>query len=87
MRQLHAFNDEEGNFNLFISRDDKAYICPGTSTGNVYIKYAFVTIVLNMSYTMLAIVIIQVFKVQEMSVLFSRLTSRSKKSCPSMTFQ
>ena len=34
LRQLHQSKAEESNFNLFISRDDKAYICPGTSTGN-----------------------------------------------------
>lgn len=34
LRQVHQSKSEESNFNLFISRDDKAYICPGTSTGN-----------------------------------------------------
>ena len=27
--------------NLFISRDDKAYICPGTSTGENYFRFRF----------------------------------------------
>ena len=34
LRHLHQSKAEESNFNLFISQDDKAYICPGTSTGN-----------------------------------------------------
>ncbi|CAB3978158.1 RNA-directed DNA polymerase from transposon X-element [Paramuricea clavata] len=31
--QLHSSKEDEANFNMFISRNDKAYICPGTSTG------------------------------------------------------
>lgn len=43
--QLHS-SKEEANFNMFISRDDKAYICPGTSTGSVCINI-FNTIIFN----------------------------------------
>ncbi|CAB4002132.1 RNA-directed DNA polymerase from transposon X-element [Paramuricea clavata] len=33
MKQCHESNGDGLLYNLFISRDDKAYICPGTSTG------------------------------------------------------
>ncbi len=33
LRQLHISQGSGANFNLIISHDDKAYICPGTSTG------------------------------------------------------
>jgi hypothetical protein len=37
LRQCHESNGEGLTFNLFLSRDDKAYICPGTGTGTVHI--------------------------------------------------
>jgi hypothetical protein len=33
LRQNYNLQDDTAKFNMFISRDDKAYICPGTSTG------------------------------------------------------
>ena len=39
MRQCHESSGEGMLYNLFISGDDKAYICPGTSTGKDYLQY------------------------------------------------
>lgn len=33
LRQCHESNGDGCQYNLFLSRDDKAYICPGTGTG------------------------------------------------------
>lgn len=38
VRQINTSKADGADYNLFISRDDKAYICPGTSTGNVIDK-------------------------------------------------
>ena len=37
LRQCDESNTEGLKFNLFLSRDDKAYICPGTGTGTVHL--------------------------------------------------
>jgi hypothetical protein len=37
LREYHESNGEGLKFNLFLSRDDKAYICPGTGTGTVHL--------------------------------------------------
>ena len=37
LRQCDESNSEGLKFNLFLSRDDKAYICPGTGTGTVHL--------------------------------------------------
>lgn len=34
-RHCHESNGNGLKFNLFLSREDKAYICPGTGTGTV----------------------------------------------------
>ena len=39
IRQCHESNGDGLLYNLFISRDDKAYICLGTSTGEFYSKF------------------------------------------------
>lgn len=33
LRQNYNSQNDTRNFNMFLPRDDKAYICPGTSTG------------------------------------------------------
>ncbi len=42
MKQCHESNGDGLLYNLFISRDDKAYICPGTSTGESYNKHTHI---------------------------------------------
>ena len=43
MKQCHPDNGIGLRSNLFISRDDKAYICPGTGTGSSQTKICFIS--------------------------------------------
>ena len=56
LRQLHISQGHDANCNFFISRDDKAYICPGTSTG-MFRKYMFILVLLYFFIVLVLLVV------------------------------